>query len=166
MAGFGLERGDYAPLSSPPVIIRFLRSFVSDFFSSYSAVELYSQFRIKGADQLLFPKENTMRISTLNTALQLSLRNDPSKGEGEDQDNQNPEGSDGSGQDQDQDGGDEGQGDSDTDQDGSDGSDKGDDKSDKGDKSEKSDKGEKGDKSNDSDKDGDQDGDKLSLIHI
>ena len=101
-----------------------------------------------------------MRISTLNTALQLSLRNDPSKGEGEDQDNQNPEGSDGSGQDQDQDGGDEGQGDSDTDQDGSDGSDKGDDKSDKGDKSEKSDKGEKGDKSNDSDKDGDQDGDK------
>ena len=102
-----------------------------------------------------------MRISTLNTALQLSLRNDPSKGEGEDQDtNQNPEGSDGQGTDQDQDGGDEGKGDSDTDKDTSDGSDKGDDKSDKGDKSDKSDKGEKGDKSDDSDKDGDQDADK------
>ena len=92
-----------------------------------------------------------MRISTLNTALQLSLKNDPSKGQDQDgdKDSQNPEGSDGQGQDQDQDGGDEGQGDSDTDKDTSDGSDKGD----------KSDKGEKGDKSDKSDKDGDQDGD-------
>ena len=95
-----------------------------------------------------------MRISTLNTALQLSLKNDPSKGQDQDgdKDSQNPEGSDGQGQDQDQDGGDEGQGDSDTDKDTSDGSDK-------GDKGDKSDKGEKGDKSDDSDKDGDQDGD-------
>ena len=85
-----------------------------------------------------------MRISTLNTALSLTLKQDPSKDQGDNKDSQNPEGSDGQGQDQDQDGGDTGKGDSDTDKDTSDGSDKGEsDKSEKG-KSEKG-KSDKGD---------------------
>lgn len=91
-----------------------------------------------------------MRISTLNTALSLSLKQDPSKGQddqGDNKDSQNPDGADGQGQDQDQDGGDTGKGDSDTDKDTSDGSDKG-----ESDKSEKG-KGDKGDP-----KDGDEEG--------
>ena len=94
-----------------------------------------------------------MRISTLNTALSLSLKNDPSKGKGED--DSNP-------QDGSEDTDNQGQGeDSDSDQDGSDkgsdGQDSDDQKpSDKGSDSEPQDGSDKG---SDSDSDGDNEGD-------
>lgn len=60
-----------------------------------------------------------MRISTLNTSLQLTLKSEPSKGQDKDTNpDTNGDGSDGQGKEDDQDGGDTGSGDSDSDQDG------------------------------------------------
>ena len=60
-----------------------------------------------------------MRISILNTSLQLTLKSEPSKGQDKDTNpDTNGDGSDGQGKEDDQDGGDTGSGDSDSDQDG------------------------------------------------
>jgi len=60
-----------------------------------------------------------MRISTLNTSLQLTLKSEPSKDKNKDTNpDTNGDGSDGQGKEDDQDGGDTGSGDSDSDQDG------------------------------------------------